>query len=543
MSSTDAAGDTPADPATIAARTEYSPGRWLIAAVVGLAAFMEVLDISIANVSLPHIAGSLSASQDEATWVLTAYLVSNAIVLPISGWFSQVLGRKRFFIGSIVCFSIASLACGMAPSLTWLVVFRIIQGAAGGGLQPVSQAVLADSFPPRERGMAFSIYGVAVVFAPAIGPTLGGWITDNVSWHWIFLLNVPVGIVLTILAWALVHDSAAYEKARKAKMADGFSIDYIGFALLIVGLGCLQIMLDKGQDNDWFSSTFIVAMAVASGLSLMALLLWEPFQRHPIMDLSLFRYKNFSIANIMMFMLGFVLFGSTLLIPQFVQQVLGYTATLAGLVISPGGFVIVVMMPIVGMLSGRVDARWMVGIGLTLVSISMFHMTGFDLDSSFSQLVLARCLQTLGLAFIFIPVTSIAYVGVPADKTDQVSAMVNLTRNIGGSVGISLVTTWLARRGQYHHEVLASSVKPYDHQTQALLHQLTQHFMAAGAAMSEARHQAQATIAHLVAQQARLMSYIDDYWILGVVIACLVPLALLMSSGKEDDDSDTPAAH
>ncbi|KEZ77188.1 DHA2 family efflux MFS transporter permease subunit [Salinisphaera hydrothermalis] len=530
MSDTTANGN----PAAIAGQAEYPAGRWLIAAVVGLAAFMEVLDISIANVSLSHIAGSLSASQDEATWILTAYLVSNAIVLPISGWLSQVMGRKRFFITSIVAFSIASLACGMAPSLAWLVVFRIIQGAAGGGLQPVSQAVLADSFPPRERGMAFSIYGVAVVFAPAIGPTLGGWITDNVSWHWIFLLNVPVGIVLTILAWLLVHDTAAYEKARKAKMAAGFTVDYIGLALLTLGLGCLQIMLDKGQDDDWFSSTFITTMAVTSGLSLLALVLWEPFQRHPIMDLSLFRYRNFSIANIMMFMLGFVLFGSTLLIPQFVQQVLGYTATLAGLVISPGGFVIVVMMPIVGMLSGRVDARWMVGIGLSLVSISMFHMTGFDLDSSYTQLVLARCLQTLGLAFIFIPVTSIAYVGVPPDKTDQVSAMVNLTRNIGGSVGISLVTTWLARRGQYHHEVLASSVTPYDHQTQALLHQLTQHFMAAGAAFNEARHQAQATIANLVAEQSQLMSFIDDYWILGIVIACLVPLSLLMSSGKEE---------
>lgn len=539
MSSTDAAND----PATIASQVEYPAGRWLIAAVVGLAAFMEVLDISIANVSLPHIAGSLSASQDQATWVLTAYLVSNAIVLPISGWFSQVLGRKRFFIGSIIGFSIASLACGLAPSLGWLVFFRIIQGAAGGGLQPVSQAVLADSFPARQRGLAFSIYGVAVVFAPAIGPTLGGWITDNYSWHWIFLLNVPVGAVLTALAWQLVHDSAAYEKARKAKMAGGFSIDYIGFALLIVGLGCLQIMLDKGQENDWFASHFITTMAVGSSLSLLALLIWEPFHRDPIIDLSLFRYKNFSIANIMMFMLGFVLFGSTLLIPQFVQQVMGYTATLAGLVISPGGFVIVVMMPIVGMLSGKVDARWLVGGGLAVVSISMFHMTGFNLNSSFGQLVLARCLQTLGLAFIFIPVTSIAYVGVPADKTDQVSAMVNLTRNIGGSVGISLVTTWLARRGQYHQNVLVSSVTPYDHQTQALTHQLTQHFMAAGAAMDEARHQAQSTIADLVAGQSQLMSYIDDYWILGVIIAALVPLSLLMSSGKDDAAGDDATAH
>ncbi|RJS94057.1 DHA2 family efflux MFS transporter permease subunit [Salinisphaera sp. Q1T1-3] len=532
MSQTEASAS---DPARIAAGATYPSGRWLIAAVVGMAAFMEVLDISIANVSLSHIAGSLSASQDEATWILTAYLVANAIVLPASGWFSQVLGRKRYFIGSIVCFAIASLACGMAPSLAWLVVFRIIQGAAGGGLQPVAQAILADSFPPRQRGMAFSIYGVAVVFAPAIGPTLGGWITDNVSWHWIFLLNVPVGAVLIVLASLLVHDTEAYEKARRAKMANGFSIDYIGFALLIVGLGCLQVLLDKGQQDDWLASPFITTMAVLSSLSLIALVLWEPFQKHPIMDLTLFRYRNFSIANVLMFMLGFVLFGSTLLIPEFVQRVLGYTATLAGLVISPGGLVIVAMMPIVGALSGRLDTRWMVGIGLSLVSISMFHMTGFNLDTSFGQLVAARCLQTLGLAFIFIPVTSIAYVGVPADKTDQVSALVNLVRNVGGSVGISLVTTWLARRGQYHQNVLVENITPYDHQTQSLLDQLTQHFMAAGASMDAARQQAQATLANMVAEQSQLMSFLDDYWILGVVIACLVPLSLLMSSGKHED--------
>ncbi|MDA3919063.1 MAG: DHA2 family efflux MFS transporter permease subunit [Salinisphaera sp.] len=532
-----------AAPAELAANPQYPATRWVVAGVVGLAAFMEVLDISIANVSLTHIAGSLSASRDEATWILTAYLVANAIVLPVSGWFSQVLGRKRFFLGSIIFFSIASLACGLAPSLEWLVIFRIIQGAAGGGLQPVAQAILADSFPARERGLAFSIYGVAVVFAPAIGPTLGGWITDNINWHWIFLLNVPVGIVLVALASVLVHDSAAYEKARKAKMADGFSIDYVGFGLLIVGLGCLQIMLDKGQQNGWFSSTFITTTAVMSALSLFALVLWEPFQRHPIMDLTLFRYKNFAIANIMMFVLGFVLFGSTLLIPQFVQEVLGYTATLAGLVISPGGLVIVFMMPIVGILSGRLDARWMVGGGLALVSISMFHMTGFDLNTSFSQLVFARCLQTLGLAFIFIPVTSISYVGVPPDKTDQISALVNLTRNIGGSVGISLVTTGLARRGQYHQNVLVSSITPYDHQTQSVLASLTQHFQQMGASLESARHQAEATIAHLVAQQAQLMSFLDDYWILGLIIACMVPLALLMSSGKEDDNEPPPGAH
>lgn len=519
--------------AATAVAPDYPANRWLIAAVVGIAAFMEVLDISIANVSLPHIAGSLSASHEESTWVLTAYLVSNAIVLPISGWFSQVLGRRRFFLLSIVLFSIASLLCGIAPSLTWLVVFRVIQGAAGGGLQPVSQAVLADSFPPAQRSMAFSIYGVAVVFAPAIGPTLGGWITDNMSWHWIFLLNVPVGAVLVFLAGALVHDSPAYAAARRARLADGFKVDYIGFVLLAVGLGCLQIMLDKGQQHDWFDSSLILTMGILAASCLSALILWEPFQRFPIMDLTLFRHANFTIANLMMFMLGFVLFGSTLLIPQFVQQVLGYTATLAGLVLSPGGCLIVLMMPIVGFLSGKVDARLLVGGGLLLVAISMFHLTGVDLDTSFKQITLARMLQTAGLAFIFIPITSVAYVGVPSDKTDQVSALVNLSRNIGGSVGISLVTTWLARRGQYHHDVLATHITPYDPQYQSTLHALTQHFVRMGASLNAARGQAQAAIAHTLNAQTHLMAFIDDYWILGVIIVGLIPLSLLMHSGRQ----------
>jgi len=524
-----------ADASRLAAEPKYPANRWLIAAVVGMAAFMEVLDISIANVSLSHIAGSLSASQDEATWVLTSYLVSNAIVLPISGWFSQVLGRKRFFIISIVLFSVASLACGLAPSLSWLIVFRVLQGIGGGGLQPVSQAILADSFPPAQRGMAFAIYGVAVVFAPAIGPTLGGYITDHASWHWIFLLNVPVGIVLLMLAVPLVKDTAAYEAARKAKMADGFTIDYIGFALLALGLGCLQIMLDKGQQNDWFDSSFIIAMTVIAVACLSTLVLWELFHRHPIMDFRMFKYFNFAVANVLMFMLGFVLLGSTLLIPQFVQSVLGYTSTLAGLVISPGGVAIVIMMPIVGFLSGRIEARWMVAFGLVTVGLSMFHIAGFDANVTFDQLVAARIFQTLGIAFLFIPLTNIAYIGVPADKTDQISAFVNLARNIGGSVGISLVTTWLARRAQYHQSVLVEHVTPYDPQYTSLLESLTRHFAEMGAGLDAARSQAVAAIARMVGEQAQLMAYLDDFWLLGVIFIALTPVVLLLGSTRNVD--------
>lgn len=515
-----------------AGEPRYPANRWLIAAVVGMAAFMEVLDISIANVSLSHIAGSLSASQEEATWVLTSYLVANAIVLPVSGWFSQVLGRKRFFIVSIVLFSVASLLCGIAPSLGWLIVFRILQGLGGGGLQPVSQAILADSFPPRQRGMAFAIYGVAVVFAPAIGPALGGYITDHASWHWIFLLNVPVGILLLILAGALVKDSAAYEAARRAKMADGFRIDYIGFALLALGLGCLQIMLDKGQQNDWFDSHFILTMGVIAALCLGALICWEPFQKHPIMDLRLFRFSNFAFANLLMFMLGFVLLGSTLLIPQFVQSALGYTSTLAGLVISPGGFAIVLMMPVVGFLSNKLEARWLIAFGLVVVSASMFHLASFNLDVSFNQLVVARIFQTIGLAFLFIPITNVAYIGVPADKTDQVSALINLARNIGGSVGISLVTTWLARRSQYHQNVLVENVTPYNEQYRDMLTSLTAHFQQLGASLETARGQALASIYQLVGEQSQMLAFIDDFWLLGVILAALIPLVFFIGSSR-----------
>lgn len=523
------AARTPAEPA---GEARYPSNRWLIAAVVGMAAFMEVLDISIANVSLSHIAGSLSASQEEATWVLTSYLVANAIALPVSGWFSQVLGRKRFFMISIVLFSVASLLCGLAPSLNWLIVFRVLQGIGGGGLQPVSQAILADSFPPRQRGMAFAIYGVAVVFAPAIGPALGGYITDHATWHWIFLLNVPVGIVLLGLAGVLVKDSAAYEAARKAKMADGFRVDYVGFALLALGLGCLQIMLDKGQQNDWFDSGFIITMTVIAAVCIGALICWEPFQKHPIMDLRLFRFSNFAVANLLMFMLGFVLLGSTLLIPQFVQSALGYTSTLAGLVISPGGFAIVLMMPVVGFLSNKVEARWLIAAGLVVVSASMFHLASFNLDVAFNQLMVARIFQTIGLAFLFIPITNVAYIGVPADKTDQVSALINLARNIGGSVGISLVTTWLARRSQYHQNVLGENVSPYNPQYHDLMQTLTAHFTQLGASMEAARSQALATMYQMVGSQAQMLAFIDDFWLLGVILAALIPLIFFIGSSK-----------
>src|SRR5471030_2756536 len=339
----------------LAAERAWKPraNQWAIALAVTLATFMEVLDTSIANVALPHIAGSLSAGQDESTWVLTSYLVSNAIVLPLSGWLSSIIGRKRFYMSCVALFTISSFLCGLAPNLTTLIICRILQGAGGGGLQPSEQAILADTFEPRKRGMAFAVYGMAVVLAPAIGPTLGGWITDNFNWRWIFFINIPVGIISLLLTNMLITDPP-YMKQKKRT---GFKIDYIGLGLLALGLGTLQVVLDKGQRDDWFGSHLIVIMTVISAIALIAVVIWEWYHKDPIIDLHLFKDRSFAVGNMLMFMVGFALMSSTVLLPLFMQTIMGYTAEQAGLALKPGGFAILVAMPVVGFLLGRYDAR------------------------------------------------------------------------------------------------------------------------------------------------------------------------------------------
>ncbi len=435
---------------------------WLIAPLVALAAFMEVLDISIANVSLQHIAGDLSAGQDESTWILTSYLVTNAIILPMSGWLSSLMGRTRFFVLCIVGFSISSLACGLAPTLGSLIFFRAIQGLTGGGLQPGAQAILADSFPPHQRGMAFALYGMAVVFAPAIGPTLGGWITDEVSWRWVFLLNVPVGVVLAILVIALLEDPPAYTAARLEKLKRGFTIDYVGFSLLAIGLGFLQIVLDKGEQDDWFASPFILWLTVGSVLALIAFVIWELGEEHPIVELRLLFERNFGMANLLMFLLGFILLGSTVLLPELVQRLFGYTATEAGLVITPGGISIILAMPIVGRLISIVDSRLLIALGLLICALALFKMSGFTLQTDYGTFVWSRIYQAIGLSLLFIPINTAAYRFVPATMSSDAAALINVARNLGGSFGISAVTTFLSRYGQVHQTVLVGHVTPYD---------------------------------------------------------------------------------
>ena len=505
---------------------------WIIALAVTLATFMEVLDTSIANVALPHIAGSLSAGQDESTWVLTSYLVSNAIVLPLSGWLSSIVGRKHFYMGCVALFTVSSFLCGFAPNLPMLIVFRILQGAGGGGLQPSEQAILADTFPPAKRGMAFAVYGIAVVMAPAIGPTLGGWITDNFSWRWIFFVNIPVGILSLVLTSRLIQDPP-YFKRRKLRETQ---IDYIGLGLVALGLGTLQVVLDKGQREDWFESNFIVVLTAISVASLVWVIIWEWYHKDPIIDLHLFRERTFAAANFLMFMLGFALLGSTLLLPLFMQTLLGYTAERSGMALSPGGFAIMLAMPLVGFLLSRYSPRYLLMFGLALLSLSLFHMTTFDLDVDFKTLMLARVYQAIGMAFLFVPINTAAYAFLPREKNNAASGLMNLARNIGGSVGISFVTTMLARRAQFHQVRLSENLSAANPSFRSALQGLTNTYSAGGAGtgsgLGTASQHAYAMLQANIIRQSTMLAYIDNFWILAVIIGCLLPFVFLIKKGK-----------
>ena len=501
---------------------------WIIALAVTLATFMEVLDTSIANVALPHIAGSLSAGQDESTWVLTSYLVSNAIVLPLSGWLSSIVGRKRFYMGCVALFTLSSFLCGLAPNLPALIIFRILQGAGGGGLQPSEQAILADTFPPAKRGMAFAVYGVAVVMAPAIGPTLGGWITDNYSWRWIFFVNIPVGILSLLLTSRLIQDPPYF---RRRKLSET-KIDYIGLGLVALGLGALQVVLDKGQRDDWFESNFILVLSIISACSLLFVIWWEWRHKDPIIDLHLFRERTFAVSNLLMFMLGFALLGSTLLLPLFLQTLMGYTAELSGMALSPGGFAIMLFMPIVGWLLSRYDARYLLIFGLAVLSFSLFHMTNFNLGIDFRTAVWARVIQAVGLAFLFVPINTAAYSHLAREKNNAASGLMNLARNIGGSVGISFVTTMLDRRTQKHMSDLMGHLTGANAQFQATLRGLTQQFVSHGASLVDAQKQAYAMVQNNVQRQATMLAYLDNFHILGYVILAMIPTVFLMKRAR-----------
>lgn len=498
---------------------------WIIACTVMLATFMEVLDTSIANVALPHIAGSLSASVDESTWVLTSYLVSNAIVLPLTGWFSTLFGRKRFYMGCVAIFTVSSFLCGLAPSLPMLVVLRVIQGAGGGGLQPVSQAILVESFEQKQQGMAMAFYGMGVVVAPIIGPTLGGWITDNYSWRWIFFINIPVGIIALLLTSTLIKDPP-YLLRKTFK--DGLKIDFVGLGLLSVGLGFLQIMLDKGQTDDWFSSHFIMLCTALAIIGLVGVVIWELRQPEPIIDLRLLKDKNFAVSTFTMFALGVVLYGTTVLLPILVQTLMGYTAELSGLVLSPGAVITMFTMPLVGWLLGRYEARWLVVFGLVILAIGMTELSHINLTTSFMTLVLIWCISRGGLGFLFVPINVMAFYFIPREKTNNATGLINVARNIGGSVGISVVTTIEARRAQMHQDVLASHMTPYDHTYQSLLSGAAHTLQTAGASATGALAQARGLLYSELLRQSAMLAFIDVFKMLAYTCLAMIPFMFLM---------------
>lgn len=500
---------------------------WLIAFVVSLAAFMEVLDTSIANVALPHIAGNMGASSDESTWVLTSYLVSNAIVLPITGWLVSLLGRKRFFLICISLFTVSSLFCGLAPTLAILLVSRVIQGAGGGGLQPMAQAILADTFPPEKRGLAFSIYGVTAVVAPSIGPTLGGWITDNYTWRWIFLMNLPVGILAIFLVLTFVEDPPFLKRMTLAESR----VDYIGFGLLAIGVGFLQIVLDKGQEDDWFGSNFIVTLTVISIVCLISLTVWELVVKEPILDIRLFKNFNFATSSVMMFMVGAASFSTTVLMPQFLQNLLGYTAESAGMVLSAAAVLLLIELPLVGQLTAQIQARYLMAFGWAALTVAMFFSTRrVDLEISFSSATWLRIAQYVPMGFIFIPATMVAYLGIPRDKSNAVAGLINFVRNIGASVGTSAVTTILARRAQVHQVMLAShtslTIPMYRNSAVALASRLHR------AGVGQAQAQAYRRMYESMMSQAAVLSYIDTFWLLGIATAIMFVLSFLLKKNN-----------
>ena len=504
-------------------KPKFNP--WLVAIVVAMAAFMEVLDTSIANVALPYIAGGLAASNDQSTWVLTSYLAANAVVLPISGWLAVRFGRRRFFLLCIVLFTVSSVLCGSAISLGVLILFRALQGAGGGGLQPIAQAILADSFPPDKRGLAFALYGITAVLAPTVGPTLGGWITYNYSWRWIFYLNLPIGILTLFLVSRIVEDPP-YLRQRSGA---GVRLDYIGLGFLAVGIGALQVVLDKGQEDDWFGSHFILTLSVISAFCLISLVVWELLHRNPIINLRLFKNSNFAMANLMMFTLGVVYFSSLVLIPQLLQNLLGYTAELAGLVLSASGLVLLVQMPVVGQLTTRVPAKYLIAFGWLTMAIAMLYSTKrIDLDISFGVAMWLRVGQAAPLPFLFVPITLASYIGISAEKSNDAAGLINFMRNIGSSVGTSMVTTLLARRSQFHQGMLASYTTNYDpvfrNKTAALSQQLVQ----SGTSAADAQHQAYGVIYQSMQNQAQLLSYVDTYKVLAIGAGIMFLLAFVM---------------
>ncbi len=508
------------------------PNPWLIAVLVALATFMEVLDTTIANVVLPYIAGGMGVSEDEASWVVTTYLVANAVALTASAFLARLLGRKAFFLICLALFTASSVLCAYAWNLDSLLFFRILQGLGGGGMVPVAQSILADSFPPEKRGQGFALFGIAVVVAPVVGPTLGGWLADNLSWSWCFLINGPVGIAtIALIAWILPEPKAAMEERNRARQ-EGGGFDLVGFLLIATFLGALEVMLDRGLDDDWFGSTFIVTMALVCGVAFVLMIPWEMSRRNPVIDIRMVATRQFGACFLVMLATGAILYATTQFLPELVQANFGYTATWAGLVLSPGGLVTMFMMFVVGRISGRVQPKYLIMAGASIIALSMYDLTNVYANLDFWFFARSRMLLGVGLPLIFLSITAASYDGVPPEKTDQASALINAARNTGGSIGVSVAANVLAHREQFHQARLSENVIPSSVQYQTTLAQVTTYFVGHGSSLVQAQQQAIQWIGQQVQTQASFLAYMDTFWVLMVIALMAVPLALALREVK-----------
>jgi DHA2 family multidrug resistance protein len=511
---------------------------WLIALVVALASFMEVLDTTIANVALPYIAGGMGVSEDEASWVVTTYLVSNAIILTASSFMARLLGRKTFFLICLGLFTLSSILCGFAPNLNTLLLFRILQGLGGGGMVPVAQSILADAFPPAKRGQAFAVFGVAVVVAPVVGPTLGGWLSDNLSWQWCFLINGPVGVIAMGLIAAILHEPA---RAGGRTAQSNTRFDVIGFMLVATFLGALEVVLDRGLEDDWFGSPFIVTFAVICAVAFVLMIPWELTRSNPMIDLRMVASRQFGACFLVMLATGAILLATTQFLPQLVQQDFGYTATWAGLVLSPGGVVTMVMMFAVGRLAAKVQPKYLIVAGAAVIALSMYSMTDVYGDLGFWFMARSRMLLGVGLPLIFVPIMAASYDGIPQSKTDQASALINAARNTGGSIGVSIVSNVLTHREQFHQNRLVEQVIPSSPSYQDALQQITGFFTAHGSSLAQANDQAIQWIGAQVQAQASFLAYVDAFWVLMLISLAAMPLALTLRNVKLG--GPVPAGH
>ncbi|MEW6569789.1 MAG: DHA2 family efflux MFS transporter permease subunit [Nitrospirota bacterium] len=501
--------------------------KWLIAITVMLPTLIEIIDTSVVNVSLDHIRGSLSAGIDESTWTITSYLVSNAIIIPMTGWLSRLFGRRRYLIFSISLFTVSSFLCGAAWSLQSLVFFRVLQGIGGGALQPISQSILLETFPRRQHGMAMAIFGIGIMFGPIIGPLMGGWITDNWSWHWIFFINIPIGIVSILMAMLFITDPHYMKKVR-------MKIDYWGLAFLAIGLGCLQIVLDKGQMEDWFSSSFITWLSVGSAISLTLFIIVELFTEHPIVNLKAFKNVSFGTGNIVMFFAFFNLFGSIVLLPIYLQTLMGYNATLAGLVLGPGGIATLIAMPIAGRLVTKVNPKGVLAFGIIVAAYSTYLMSRFNLFADFNTIIWPRVVLGVGMGFLFIPLTTLTMASIRKEDMGNATAIYNLLRNLGGSFGVAFVTTMLSRRAQFHQSHLIESLTPFDTSYHLAAKNTADVLQYRGFTSQMADQGGPGAIYSELLRQASMISFNDAFYLLSFLMICMLPFVLIMKREKSE---------